>query len=87
MTKTNLTFKQAISNGAAGYYYWLYEVTQDMCCEKCGFKDGYDPDGNVFCYDQCFDPYEQEYKVYFRKQPGLQKRRGFILLLFLCYKF
>ena len=67
MTKTNLTFKQAISNGAAGYYYWLYEVTQDMCCEHCGFKDGYDPDGEVFCYGQCFDTYEQEYKVYFRK--------------------
>lgn len=59
---TNLTFKQAIANGEAAYYYWLYEVTQDMCCEQCAFKDG-----NVFCYGQCFDTYEQEYKVYFRK--------------------
>ena len=87
MTKTNLTFKQAISNGAAGYYYWLYEVTQDMCCEKCGFKDGYDPDGNVFCYGQCFDTYEQEYKVYFRKQLVYKRGEGLSFSLFLCYKF
>lgn len=73
---TNLTFKQAISNGKLAYYYWLYEVTQDMCCENCAFKMGYDPDGDVFCYGQCFDSYEQEYKVYFRKQLSLQKRRG-----------
>ena len=66
MTK-KISFEQAITNGAAGYYYWLYEVTQDMNCEECAFKMGYDPEGNVFCYGQCFDTYEQEAKVYFKK--------------------
>ena len=66
MTKTN-SFKEAIANGAAGYYYWLYEVTQDMHCDQCAFNMGCDPEGNVFCYGQCFDTYEQEAKVYFRR--------------------
>ena len=80
---TNLTFKQAISNGEAAYYYWLYEVTQDMCCEQCAFKMGYDPEGNVFCYGQCFDTYEQEYKAYFRKQLSYKRGEGLIYSPFL----
>ena len=67
MTKTNLTFAQAIESGELAYYYWLFEVTQDMHCNKCAFKMGYDPEGNVFCYGQCFDTYEQEAKVYFKR--------------------
>ena len=38
MTKTNLTFKEAITNGELAYYYFLYEITQDFNCEKCVFK-------------------------------------------------
>ena len=83
MTKTNLTFKEAIANGAAGYYYWLYEVTQDMHCEECAFKMGYDPEGDVFCYGQCFDTYEQEYKAYFRKQLSQKRGEGLISSPFL----
>ena len=59
MTKTNLTFKQAIESGELAYYYFMYELTQDHNCEKCPFKMGYDPSGDVFCYSQCFDTYKQ----------------------------
>ena len=66
MTK-NLTFKQVIANGEATYYMWLTEVTQDFNCEKCMFKMGYDPSGDVFCYSQCCESYEDQVKIMYRK--------------------
>ena len=66
MTKTNLTFAQAITNGELAYYYFLYEITQDFNCEKCVFKMGYDPAGDVFCYGQCCDSYKQAVEDYKR---------------------
>lgn len=64
MTKTNLTFTQAIESGELAYYYFMYEVTQDYNCEQCPFKMGYDPSGDVFCYSQCIDTYAQAVKDY-----------------------
>lgn len=68
---TNLTFKEAITNGELAYYYFLYEITQDFNCEKCVFKMGYDPAGDVFCYGQCCDSYKQaveDFKRGFNRQ-------------------
>ena len=61
---TNLKFKEAIANGELAYYYFLYEITQDFNCEKCAFKMGYDPEGDVFCYGQCCDTYKQVVEDY-----------------------
>ena len=72
MTK-NLTREQAIAQGKVAYYYFMYDATQDYNCKQCAFKMGYDPSGDVFCYGQCLESFEQEYKAYFRKQPKLTK--------------
>ena len=64
MTKTNLTFAEAIEQGKVAYYMWLYEVTQDFNCQQCIYRDGYDPAGDVFCYVQCCDTYEQAVRDY-----------------------
>ena len=64
MTKTNLTFAQAIESGELAYYYFMHELTQDHNCEQCPFKMGYDPSGDVFCYSQCFDSYKEAVNDY-----------------------
>ena len=61
---SNLTFKQAIESGELGYYYFMYELTKDHNCQECPFKMGYDPSGDVYCYSQCFDSYEQALRDY-----------------------
>lgn len=87
MTKTNLTFEQAITNGKLAYYYWLYEATSDMCCEQCAFKMGYDPDGNVFCYGQSLIPSNRNSKYTSVNSLIYKRGEGLSFSLFLCYKF